>query len=123
MSDDPRSDETPEAPADAGAIGNVDDSDFWDDDDGWDDRSPRRGSGGGGGVPPAWIIGIVVVALVVVVVVVVGLVGVGIAHVQQRRRLEGLQAQSRDLIEVQHGAIGQGRERALKPGCHALAGP
>ncbi|MBX3284659.1 MAG: hypothetical protein KF703_04880 [Actinobacteria bacterium] len=71
MSDDPRSDETTEAPADAGAIGNVDDSDFWDDDDGWDDRSPRRGSGGGGGVPPAWIIGIVVVALVVIAALVV----------------------------------------------------
>jgi len=67
VSDTPRSDEEPQ---DGGAIGSVEDSDFWDDDDGWDDRSSRRGSGGGG-IPPAWIIGIVVVALVVIAALVV----------------------------------------------------
>lgn len=74
MSDTPRSDDEPQDdepqgddPQD-GAIGSVEDSDFWDDDD-WDDRSSRRGSGGG--MPPVWIIGAVVLALVVIVALVV----------------------------------------------------
>ncbi len=66
MSDTPRSDEEPN---DGGAVGSVEDSDFWDDDDGWDDRSSRRGSGGG--IPPAWIIGVVALVLVVVVALIV----------------------------------------------------